>query len=648
MIVTRFTGGKTDVFPAAEEDWPMPEALHIAAADAPGREKGEAGFVVFAKMRPGTDVTVAELNLERAKQGRPPLAIGEERIVRTLGYRNYAHVEEVTAFGIDYDEFQEEQPNWDPAVWPCDVYAHSTHSYEPLERPGKWRAILPLAVPIPIARELAVRRALQRYLPRGAILRAPHQPAFLPTCAAGDAVHVCHVKQTDVPALLDWRNLEGLDETETVHASGEAGGTLLGAEFDARGLIARDLGTKLDVVCPWAHEHKSGGDLGYLYFSEDGLGKFGCAHGACQGRGSAEVYALWNPDEEPASPAPEPLLNDTPKCPVWLTGAALAEPVPAVDWLVRDLELAPGRCPILAADSGSGKSWSVQSIALSVATGKDVFARFPCRKGAVFHVAEDSDVGAVLDRYQKLARGMGASLAELDLAVYTPRFRVTTARGEYDPKPLAEVMKTAAKHGAALVIIDSLATVCVGLEENSPEIALPLYDSRHGTLTVLWTHHTNKAGENYRGSSALKAAAGSMWAMAGERDEPRVWTNTKHAERTERKDRLDSFQTTWDGHQIVTYEPEDTSREERAADRISKEILTVMERGAAATKSGILELVGGQRNLKYQVFEFLVYSRVIEHVGSRYIRALGVPVPRVPDETIFEVSRAKNAHRKTQ
>lgn len=546
---------------------------------------------------------------------------------------------------IDYDD-NPAGPDWQ-ALDAYAGFAWTTASGHP-----HWRVLIPLLRPM-------AHGKLHCPFPGGHI-RNRTQPAFLPT------------HRTDVTAI-QWRLLEGtalLDGEALGKAVAErepAASSMLGAVFTAAGLVEGEQADALIVRCPWQHEHTGGAGGGCVVFHDDdahtGLGKFYCAHGHCSKRGSADALdalralpaaaaelehwpepgiGAW---ERVASP-PCPLVKDKPVA--WLTGAALAAPVPDVSWLVQGLELAPGRSPIIAADSGSGKSWSVQSVALSVASGMPVFGRFPCRKGPVFHVAEDSDINATLDRYQRLAHGMGLSLADLDLAVYAPRFRVTGARGVYDPRPLLSVLETAAKNDAALVIIDSLATVCVGLEENSPEIALPLYDSRHPTIAVLWTHHTNRGSGTYRGSSALKAAAGAMWAMSGEKDAPRIWTNEKHAERTTAKDRLDTFATTWDGERIVVIDAEDTSRKERPADRMSKEILTVMERNGVSSKTAILELVGGSKPLKTKVFDFLVYSRVIEHVGSRYTRALGVPVPRLPDEAAREVFSRSNAHRKTQ
>src|SRR5690606_5610101 len=230
--------------------------------------------------------------------------------------------------------------------------------------PGKWRAILPLATPMPIEREPQLRRALAALLPAGCMIRAPHQPAYLPTCPEGGAVQAVHVAQTDVPAELDWTVFVDLEAAPEVHATGLAAGTLIGAEFAARGLVARDCGHKLDVVCPWAAEHKSGGDLAFVYYTEDGAGKFGCAHGACQGRGTADAYEVFAPSEPVAI---EPVIKVEPPgaFPLMTAEDMLAgdEPLP---WAIEGL-VSVGEPTLVVGGAGSGKTSAMVDLALSVA-----------------------------------------------------------------------------------------------------------------------------------------------------------------------------------------------------------------------------------------------------------------------------------------
>lgn len=471
----------------------------------------------------------------------------------------------------------------------------------------------------------------------------------------------------------------------TSASSGAAALTMLGECFEALGWVRQDGHEKLTVRCPWAHEHSKGGDdLAVVYATEDGVGKFHCGHTHCDGRHSdaaieaikgnpavAEVLDRWlykeEADEGPSFSEPSPLVTDSEpeaqnpkpeprKDLPWVTGAALAEPVGPVRWLIPALEIAPGRTPMIAADSGAGKSWSVQSIALSVATGMPVFGEFECRKGPVLHIAEDSDIDAVRDRYQRLARGMGLSLAELDLAVYGRRFSMTDSKGNFQLEALKPIQMAITSAKAVLVIVDSLATTCVGLDENGPEIAQPLYATRDREVTWLWTHHTNKSGESYRGSSALKAACGAMWAVTKEgEDGPRVWENVKHAERTETKNRLAGFATAWDGQRISVVKSAEASKagSERACDRAQHAMLRLLEAQGKADKAALMRAAGGTTGrtgaVNRAVFDFLANplgGQITQVERGKFVLAAGVVVPKqahdlkvtLPDSVIKELN----------
>jgi hypothetical protein len=665
--ITYFSGGKTDVFPASSiETTDLFSWMETHAYAAPGHEKSEKGFVCFVRMRPGTDLTVAEINLARAKEEKPPLNSVQERAVRERGYRNYAHVAEVTAIGIDYDEFPTEQPDWSPEVWPCDAYAHSTHNYHPETAPGKWRVILPLLTPMPVEREAQLRKVLQDLLPRGCMVRAPHQPAFLPTCAADAEVELVHVEQTEIPRALDWTKLVDLNVEATVHATGIAAGTLIGAEFDKRGMVARDCGTKLDVVCPWAKEHKSGGELGFVYYTEDGLGKFGCAHGACKGRGSAEAFEYF--DGTPRAGIPEPLSFTNGQAGEEAThtvtgGEPVAQPVKAarfigwpdlmtpmgeVPWLVRELEICPGRPPMFISDSGVGKTWTLQALALAVASGQPVFGRFACRQGPVLHLSRDSGLRATKARYQRLARGMGIDRA--DVVVFPHSLPLTDKMGAFQRKGFEEVAKEAERGKYALVILDSLAALCPGIDENSTDIGEPLRATTDDECVWLWAHHTTKSGEGYRGSGAIKAAAGSIY--VGTRDgERRIWSPLKASEEHESGD-LPKFETEWqcdeDGGARIVAKSEDDGPVSKVseAQRQAWEMLKLVElRGKASTRellasAGITSDVKGRvRQRANSVLAALAHPAgglLASVEGDKYVLAAGVTVPRAAHQ--IEVS----------
>jgi len=646
--ITYFAGGKTDVFPSSSvETRDLYAWIEQHAYAAPGHEKGEKGFVCFVRMRSGTDLTVAEINLARAKEEKPPLNSVQEACVRARGYRNYAHVAEVTAIGIDYDEFPTEQPDWRPEVWPCDAFAHSTHNYHPETAPGKWRVILPLATPMPVEREAQLRKVLQAYLPRGCMVRAPHQPAFLPTCAADAEVEIVHVEQTEIPSALDWTQLIDLDVAPQVHATGIAAGTLIGAEFDKRGMVHRDCGTKLDVVCPWHAEHKSGGDLAFVYYTEDGLGKFGCAHGACKGRGSSEAFEYFDGTPNAVIPEPPAVTNgqvtggepvaQPVKAARFIEWSDLMTPMGEVPWLVRELEICPGRPPMFISDSGVGKTWTLQALALAVASGQPVFGRFACRQGPVLHLSRDSGLRATKARYQRLARGMGIDRA--DVVVFPHSLPLTDKMGAFQRKGFEEVAKEAERGKYALVILDSLAALCPGIDENSTDIGEPLRATTDDECVWLWAHHTTKSGEGYRGSGAIKAAAGSIY--VGTRDgERRIWKALKASEEHESGD-LPTFETEWQcdedgGARIVAKAEEERVSGVTVVQQIQFDMLTHIHRHGGASYVELLTAAGcppgTTGRAKQRAVAVLGALAQAGHIanthGTNYIPAAGTPPPK--------------------
>jgi hypothetical protein len=671
--ITYFRGGKTDVFPSSSIDTSDLFAwIEQHAYNAPGCEKGENGFVCFVRMKPGTDVTVAEINLARAKEEKPPLNSVQEECVRTRGYRNYAHVAEVTAIGIDYDEFPNEPPNWDPEVWPCDVFAHTTHNWTRLT-PGKWRVILPLATPMPVEREAQLRKVLQDILPRGCMVRAPHQPAFLPTCPADMTCEVKHVEQTEIPNALDWTKLIDMQVEATVHATGIAAGTLIGAEFDKRGMVARDCGTKLDVECPWASEHKSGGSLGFVYYTEDGLGKFGCAHGACKGRGSAEVFEYF--DGTPDAVIPEPLSvsngqdGEEATQPAGL-GELVAQPVKAeasnfplmtaedmlagdepIPWVVEGL-VSVGEPTLVVGGAGSGKTSAMVDLALAVASGREVWGMFRVAKpGPVVHI--DYEQGKTLRRtYLAFAKGMGLDAAQM---VRDGSLRIATLPKEQlldanvTDKHLSGVGKDILKlcRGASVCVINSLTAGTNKVNENDAKIAavfnlLARITELTGCAFIVLHHSGRGELTRARGSSAIDGAVQTIFQISHKKGQ--TFTTWEHTKDRPAGGLLDKFKLNWknnDGVQTLTGSvieppPPPAPGAERPEDRIASSILFVMENKALGVKSRILECVRGKKALKEQVFADLIVKGLIEHVGARYILGAGVVAPKVQPPGVRE------------
>lgn len=201
-------------------------------------------------------------------------------------------------------------------------------------------------------------------------------------------------------------------------------------------------------------------------------------------------------------------------------------PLPPINWLLEALDVAPG-APLLVAGYGfSGKTVSLQDLALAVATGTRAWGTFPVRAGRVLHV--DYEQGSYLTRmrYQRLARARGLDPADLD-----GRLAVAPMPGWYlDGDPADHLERLC--DGFDLAIVDSFRAACPRTDENSSDARVPLDRlnriSEKTGVTFAVIHHARKpsrdsaggARMSVRGSGALYDACGSVVIFAGEKGDP--------------------------------------------------------------------------------------------------------------------------------
>lgn len=218
-----------------------------------------------------------------------------------------------------------------------------------------------------------------------------------------------------------------------------------------------------------------------------------------------------------ATVAPE--RNAGPSLP-WVTGGALAEPVPEHPWAVRGLQLGPGRPGMVVAYAGTAKTLAMQSCGLAYAAGRNVWGQFPVNRGGVFcHLDYEQGSRATRRRYQRLAFAMGVDLAELG-----DRLRVVSFPKLYLNQTGAEAALEREVDGAGLVVIDSLRAAMPGVDENDSAVRshvdmLTRISERCGATFVL-IHHAGKQKEGGRdkreagrGSSALMDAVGCCYLL---------------------------------------------------------------------------------------------------------------------------------------
>jgi hypothetical protein len=202
-------------------------------------------------------------------------------------------------------------------------------------------------------------------------------------------------------------------------------------------------------------------------------------------------------------PQPEPLLNNT---------------------------LDRGTVAVVAGYTGTLKSFVVLSWACNLDTGVGWEGRRPYGTRPVLYIAAE-----------------GASGLENRISAWESAHRAKVTRLQVIPQPvnlldaeqlsLLENVVSTSDFGYDLIVIDTLARCLVGGDENSArdvgmavDAAFRLRDASGGG-TVLLVHHAGKDRTNIRGSSALEAAADTVYLAEGDATHVRL-------KRTKRKDGL--------------------------------------------------------------------------------------------------------------
>jgi hypothetical protein len=241
-------------------------------------------------------------------------------------------------------------------------------------------------------------------------------------------------------------------------------------------------------------------------------------------------------------------LSEQPKLERWnLLGTGdLATPLPPIPWVCEPLGLAPGAVSLVAGYGYSRKTMAMQSLGLSVASGKSAWGLWSVRKGPFVHLDYEQGRRLTQERYQRLARGMGFGIDELQSGA----LRVACMPRAYlDEKGIIDELVQLVGD-AAFVLVDSLRAAFPHADENSSEVRAYLdvlsrvSESTGAAIAVI--HHARKpnaqngggATHAIRGSSALFDACQSVYVFEGEKDTP---TTVHHQKDRVRGATLDSF-----------------------------------------------------------------------------------------------------------
>jgi DNA-binding HxlR family transcriptional regulator len=209
-------------------------------------------------------------------------------------------------------------------------------------------------------------------------------------------------------------------------------------------------------------------------------------------------------DEPPFMPDDEPpsLTQAKPQKKRYkiLSAVDFLKPQPPVEWIVDGL-IPAGGLNIFYGESGCGKTWSLMDLEICVARG-DNWLNLKTQKCNVLHIDEDGGEIRTSRRFSEVIRGHEADNN-------TPIYSVADTGFDFSkPNDIGELYNLIVEVQAQLVIIDTLADIMPGRDENSVKDVLPILKNirriaEETRAAIILIHHANRNG-SYRGSSAIK------------------------------------------------------------------------------------------------------------------------------------------------
>jgi hypothetical protein len=205
-----------------------------------------------------------------------------------------------------------------------------------------------------------------------------------------------------------------------------------------------------------------------------------------------------------------------------LTGDQIFAQLDPIKWVSPELCLGPGRPTLVPGYGYSLKTYSLQSMAVAIATGRRIWGEFRCVKGKVLHLDYEQGEYATRTRYQRLAFGLGASPEELFESLSLACFPDVYLNSPGVEGTLCRLCDT-----FSLCIIDSFRAAVPGVDENDSGVRLYLdiltrVSERTGCAFVV-VHHAGKdspdrdSRQSARGSSAIFDACGTVLKLAGKK-----------------------------------------------------------------------------------------------------------------------------------
>lgn len=180
-------------------------------------------------------------------------------------------------------------------------------------------------------------------------------------------------------------------------------------------------------------------------------------------------------------------------------------PLEPLAWLVEGLRIGPGAPTLCAGYGYSGKSIATAALALSVASGLELWERFVTRRGEVLHLDYEQGARLTCHRYQRMCAQYGLRAQD-----FGGRLKV----GVLPSVPITTVDDLLfLGDDRALVVVDSWRAAHSGIDENSSDVRTTLdratLASERTGCTFLFLHHSRKPREDSAGGSRMSIRGSS-------------------------------------------------------------------------------------------------------------------------------------------
>jgi len=202
-----------------------------------------------------------------------------------------------------------------------------------------------------------------------------------------------------------------------------------------------------------------------------------------------------------------------------------------IRWVVKGL-LEAGALGMVFGDSGTYKSFLSVALSACIATGKDFYGMPVRRKGAVYYVAAEGQMG-IIRRFRAWGQE-NCPIADAPLYRYEGAVNLLEASGLLI-KALGEAVRAEAEP-PALAVIDTWSRSLGDDDSDTAAAAVGLgrldeIRALFPDMAVLVVHHTGHANKDRaRGASLLHAAVDSEYRLEVDRERNIVMTNTKSKE----------------------------------------------------------------------------------------------------------------------